>query len=112
MLNVIDAFTHECLAIRIDRKLNDADIIDVLSDLFIYAVCRVSTILPLIDHLPSHSWSSSGQRPYSESDHFTGGGSPHLGKLSRGGAWCSSARTAAFALHHDALRRNVCHPGK
>ena len=27
--------THECLAIRIDRKLNGADIIDVLSDLFI-----------------------------------------------------------------------------
>ena len=35
MLNVIDEFTHECLAIRIDRKLNGADIIDVLSDLFI-----------------------------------------------------------------------------
>ena len=25
--------------------------------------------------LPSHSWSSSGQKPYSESDHFSGGGS-------------------------------------
>ena len=24
MLNVIDEFTHECLAIRIDRKLNGA----------------------------------------------------------------------------------------
>ena len=35
MLNVIDEFTRECLAIRIDRKLNGADIIDVLSDLFI-----------------------------------------------------------------------------
>ena len=35
MLNVIDEFTHECLAIRIDRKLKGADIIDVLSDLFI-----------------------------------------------------------------------------
>jgi putative transposase len=35
MLNVIDEFTHECLAIRIDRKLNGTDIIDVLSDLFI-----------------------------------------------------------------------------
>jgi len=34
MLNVIE-FTHECLAIRIDRKLKGADIIDVLSDLFI-----------------------------------------------------------------------------
>ena len=35
MLNVIDEFTHECLAIRINRKLKAADVIDVLSDLFI-----------------------------------------------------------------------------
>jgi transposase InsO family protein len=35
MLNLIDEFTHECLAIRVDRKLNSVDVIDVLSDLFI-----------------------------------------------------------------------------
>jgi putative transposase len=35
MLNVIDEFTRECLAIRIDRKLRSTDVIDVLSDLFI-----------------------------------------------------------------------------
>ena len=35
MLNIIDEFTRECLAIRIDRKLNSSDVIDVLSDLFI-----------------------------------------------------------------------------
>ncbi|MGY6251461.1 IS3 family transposase [Bosea thiooxidans] len=35
MLNIIDEFTHECLAIRIDRKLRAIDVIDVLSDLFI-----------------------------------------------------------------------------
>jgi len=35
MLNIIDEFTRECLAIRIDRKLNSTDVIDVLSDLFI-----------------------------------------------------------------------------
>src|SRR5690606_9716172 len=35
MLNVIDEFTHEALAIRIDRKLSSTDVIDVLSDLFI-----------------------------------------------------------------------------
>ena len=35
MLNVIDEFTHECLAIRIVRSLKSADVIDVLSDLFI-----------------------------------------------------------------------------
>jgi putative transposase len=35
MLNVIDEFTHECLAIRIARKLKAVDVIDALSDLFI-----------------------------------------------------------------------------
>ncbi len=35
MLNVIDEFTRECLAIRVARKLKAADVIDVLSDLFI-----------------------------------------------------------------------------
>ena len=35
MLNIIDEFTRECLAIRIDRKLNSTDVIDALSDLFI-----------------------------------------------------------------------------
>jgi putative transposase len=35
MLNVVDEFTHECMAIRINRKLKAIDVIDVLSDLFI-----------------------------------------------------------------------------
>jgi putative transposase len=35
MLNVVDEFTHECLAIRVDRKLKAIDVIDGLSDLFI-----------------------------------------------------------------------------
>jgi putative transposase len=35
MLNVRDEFTRECLAIRVDRKLNSVDVLDVLSDLFI-----------------------------------------------------------------------------
>ena len=35
MLNVLDEFTRECLAIRVARKLNSVDVIDVLSDLFI-----------------------------------------------------------------------------
>jgi putative transposase len=39
LLNVIDEFTRECLAIRVARKLKAADVIDVLSDLFI--LCSV-----------------------------------------------------------------------
>jgi len=35
MLNVIDEYTRECLAIRIDRKLNSTAVIDVLTDLFV-----------------------------------------------------------------------------
>ena len=35
MLNIIDEFTRECLMIRIGRKLNSTDVIDILSDLFI-----------------------------------------------------------------------------
>jgi len=35
ILNVIDEFTRECLAIRINRKLKSTDVIDVLSNLFI-----------------------------------------------------------------------------
>jgi transposase InsO family protein len=35
MLNVIDEFTRECLAIRVSRKLGSVDVVDVLSDLFI-----------------------------------------------------------------------------
>lgn len=35
LLNVIDEFTHECLAIRVGRQLKAADVIDVLADLFL-----------------------------------------------------------------------------
>ncbi len=35
MLNLMDEFTHECLMIRVARRLNAVDVIDVLSDLFI-----------------------------------------------------------------------------
>jgi len=34
MLNIIDEFTRECLAIRVERKLNSTAVIDVLCDLF------------------------------------------------------------------------------
>src|ERR1700737_5434756 len=34
LLNIIDEFTHECLAIRVSRRLKSIDVIDLLSDLF------------------------------------------------------------------------------
>lgn len=35
MLNVVDEYTHECIGIKIERRLNSAAVIDLLSDLFI-----------------------------------------------------------------------------
>jgi hypothetical protein len=35
MLNVLDEFTHECLAICVARRLKAIDVINVLSDLVI-----------------------------------------------------------------------------
>jgi putative transposase len=35
MLNIVDEFTRESMAIRVSRRLNSSDVIDVLSDLFI-----------------------------------------------------------------------------
>jgi len=34
-LNILDEYSRECLAIRVKRKLNSIDVIDVLTDLFI-----------------------------------------------------------------------------
>ncbi len=34
MLNIMDEFTRECLAIRVNRRLRSTDVIDVLADLF------------------------------------------------------------------------------
>ncbi len=34
-LNILDEFSRECLAIRVRRKLNSTDVIDVLTNLFI-----------------------------------------------------------------------------
>lgn len=35
ILNVIDEFTRECLAVKVARRLNSHDVIEVLTDLFI-----------------------------------------------------------------------------
>ena len=34
-MNILDEYTRECLAIRVKRKLNSMDVVDVLTDLFI-----------------------------------------------------------------------------
>ena len=34
-MNILDEYSRECLAIRVKRKLNSTDVVDVLTDLFI-----------------------------------------------------------------------------
>ena len=41
MLDVLDEFTRESLAIRVRRKLSSIDVVDVLTDLFI--LCGIPT---------------------------------------------------------------------
>ncbi len=48
MLNVIDEFTPECFAARVNRKLKSTDVIDTLSDLFI------------LRGIPNHARSENG----------------------------------------------------
>jgi putative transposase len=38
MLNILDEYSRECLSIRVKRRLNSTDVIDVLTDLFILRV--------------------------------------------------------------------------
>ena len=35
MLNIVDEFTRECLAIKVARKLTSMDVIETLADLFL-----------------------------------------------------------------------------
>ena len=34
-MNILDEFSRECLAIKVDRKLNSTNVIDALTDLLI-----------------------------------------------------------------------------
>ena len=57
MLNIIDEFTHECLAIWIDRKLKSIDVIHVLTDLFI------------LHGVPEHIRSDNGSEFVAKAEH-------------------------------------------
>jgi putative transposase len=60
MLNVIDEFTHECLAIRVARKLKAIDVIDVLFDLFIMR--GIPSYMRSDNVLRREMWRSEGQQ--------------------------------------------------
>jgi putative transposase len=85
MLNVIDEFTRECLAIRIDRKLKSTDVIDVLSDLFICAACRAMSDRTTVR--------SSSPRPCGNGSPPSGRRPPSSSPAALGRTACRSARS-------------------
>jgi hypothetical protein len=51
-LNILDEHSRECLAIRVMRKLNSTDVIDVLTDLFILRGVTPRAVTPSYKWLP------------------------------------------------------------
>jgi hypothetical protein len=98
MLNVVDEFTHECLAIRVARKLKATDVIDVLSDLFILRACP-ATSARITGRSSWPKRSATGSRPWARRPRTS---SPaHLGRMAMWrastpgfGTNCSKARSS------------------
>ncbi len=59
MLNVIDEFTRECIAIRIDRKLNSTDVIDVQAKVAV-AKRMIARTWERFGHYPSRLATDAG----------------------------------------------------
>lgn len=60
VLDVIDEYTHECLAIRVSRRPKSIDVIDVLSDLF--NLRGVPDFIRSDNVLRWEQWPSEGQQ--------------------------------------------------
>jgi putative transposase len=88
MLNVLDEFTHECLAIRVARKLKAIDVIDVLSDLFI------------LRGIPGHIRSDNGPEFVAEAvQEWIAAVGTKTAYIERGSP--SDERTIATSPHHN-----------
>ncbi len=104
MLNLIDEFTRECLAIRIDRRLRSTDVIDVLSDLFI--------LRGVPDHIRSDNgpefiakavrdWTPpSAQRPPASSLAAPGRTAPARASTRNSETSCSTGRSSTASPRH------------
>lgn len=62
MLNVIDEFTGECTAVRVERNLKAVDVADVLTDLFI--------LRGILGHIRSNSVQYSEYVAVLAADHY------------------------------------------
>jgi transposase InsO family protein len=101
MLNVLDEFTHECLAIRVARKLKAIDVIDVLSDLFI------------LRGIPGHIRSDNGPEFVAEAvQEWIAAVGTKTAYIERGSPWengYSKASMLAFAMSCSTARSStVC----
>ena len=89
-LDVVDEFPHECLAIRVARKLKAAEVIDVLSGLFMpHGVRRpIFALIPDRSSWPKGGRTGSGPqepgRPPSSR--------AHLGRMATSRAWGGPGR--------------------
>ena len=96
MLNVLDEFTHECLAIRVARKLKAIDVIDVLSDLFI------------LRGIPAHIRSDNGPefvaKAVQEWIAAAGAKTAYIERAALGRTATSRVSTPAFAMSCSAAR--------
>ena len=95
-LNVVDEFTRECLAIRVARKLNSTDVIDVLSDC---AVCRATFVLTTA--------LSSSPRPCKTGSRPSEQRPPTLPREARGRTAMSSRSTPASAMNCLTVRSST-----
>jgi transposase InsO family protein len=98
MLNLIDEFTHECLAIRVDRKLNPADVIDVLSDIFLRGV-------------PQHIRSDNGPEFFARTvQDWIGAVRAKTAYIERGSPWENGFIESFNARLRSRIARVVCSP--
>ncbi len=99
MLNIIDEFTHECLAIRVDRRLKSIDVIDVLSDLFI--------LRGVPGHIRSDNGRSSSRRPCRSGSRRLGPRQPTSRRARPGETASSRASTPGCATSCSTARSST-----
>ena len=110
MLNIVDEFTRECLAIKVARKLNSMDVIETLADLF------------LLRGVPAHVRSDQGPEFIAEAvKGWIGGGrcadrlhrarQPVGERLCRELQWAAARRAAQRGDLYDAARGADRHRG-
>ena len=101
MLNVLDEFTYECLAIRVARRLKAIDVIDVLSDLFI------------LRGIPGHIRSDNGPEFVAEAvQEWIRAVGTKTAYIERGSPWetaTSRASTRVFATNSSTARYSTRH---